>query len=1002
MAVDQEQGAASPSDYRIDVSFPNAADPTNAEPSQGEGAAPPTAEAPLAAEAEAPIDLEADPFGETTGEGEQVVGGLGSIIKQFLKGGADDAATAGAKGADDVGTPPPGQEMSTDVQPPPQEGQVMPEVQLGTTRPLANPAYFEDPGSAEVLERLQAYGRTPPPEGWAQTKQGAETIQDITEVMGKPPSLSWSPAELLKLRQVADAQAKSVKQLADRLNEGLKDGAQPGAEDLAEFEVRSAALIGTQNAIAGLATEAGRILNSLQIRVDSPASVNRQIADIVRQRGGPGTIAERVRQVAEGANPHKDVQRSFAAKTWDEALKWRYNMMLSSVRSHVANMSGNTMSTVYEGILDIATVTNNRLMVRPATRLLAKAGLPVKVQEALPWATVRSGWAGKVTGARAGLNLAYKIATNAPDVHDATGGIGKWMNEMGMRVRGGEEALFGSVPSTPVRKAGVALSTPTRMLEAEDAFFRSVNYWGRLNTLAMDRAGVEAGGDLATRANLYKQYSTNPPDDMVMEARDYAAKLTYTSNPDIYGEIIGGLARAGKRISGHPVGNLILPFVNTPANLTGYVMEQMSAGVLTSPSQLVRNLLGQGTAREQAEAFAKVEIAAGIPFLLYPLWEAGLFTGTGSTNWATNQAMEAKGWKSGALQIDGTYYSLDRLDPMGQILAMYATAFEFAKEQDVESAGNAGLAMFAAVMSTADVLKDRAFLSSIVEFLGAVDKGAAGTKFMLNLTASTAGSFVIPGLVRDARMAADPVSRSLAVDYTTKEGLGGGLWRRFSNIMSNAYPAHSQALPPRIDWKGDIITNEGGAFWRGLLPIPVGTVKADDPTSWLLVNNVAPRKPSHKLMLPGTQGRAVLNFLDLDPEGHIYAKYQQIVGQERQKAVQAITSTSGFRREMELGNIGRDSNAGVLLSRALQKAKRAGDIRALKWLQQGGGTITVGGVRREYDLTNLPEFSDMVDAIKEFQGTGTKTEVQGLQLKKATQPFLPEQLKPQDTAPVRF
>ena len=216
---------------------------------------------------------------------------------------------------------------------------------------------------------------------------------------------------------------------------------------------------------------------------------------------------------------------------------------------------------------------------------------------------------------------------------------------------------------------------------------------------------------------------------------------------------------------------------------------------------------------------------------------------------------------------------------------MYATAFEFAKEQNASNAGNAGLAMFAAVMSTADVLKDRAFLSSIVEFLAAVDKGAAGTKFMLNLTASTAGSFVIPGLARDARMAADPVSRSLAVDYTTKEGVGGGLWRRFGNVVANGYPVASQSGPPRIDWKGDTITNEGGAFWRGVVPIPVGELKADDPTAWILVNNVPARKPSHKMLLPGTGGRAVLNLLDLDPEGHIYAKYQQIVGQEDRKSV---------------------------------------------------------------------------------------------------------------------
>ncbi|GAF96587.1 unnamed protein product, partial [marine sediment metagenome] len=239
--------------------------------------------------------------------------------------------------------------------------------------------------------------------------------------------------------------------------------------------------------------------------------------------------------------------------------------------------------------------------------------------------------------------------------------------------------------------------------------------------------------------------------------------------------------------------------------------------------------------------------------------------------------MESKGWRPNALHIGDSYYALNRLDPMGQLLAMYATGFEFSKEATAKSGGNAALAVMASVLSTADVLKERSFLSGIAQFLSAVDMGAAGTKQFGNLLASSAASFIVPGLARDFRMAADPASRSLVVDYGSNRGLGAGLWDRFTNVIKNAYPGASQGLPPRLDWKGDTITNEGGTFWRGLMPINVGTVRGDDPTSWMLVNGIAPRKPSHKMVMPETQGRVLFNFLDLEPEGHLYAAYQQQV-----------------------------------------------------------------------------------------------------------------------------
>lgn len=977
----------------------------------------------------APPDLEADPFGQFLGAEETQVAGLGqSLLKLFLGGGdaagrkaagegAESAAGRnGAAGAPPGGAPPGGGASQAGAAPggsqgaqvggpltkstPPLEGRLTPpQPVLGTTRPLANPSYFDSPDTQEVLEKLHRYGRTPDPVSWDTTKAKALAV-DVEKVTGRKPGLGWAPEDVLKLRQIADAQARDLKGMADKLQTRVQSGSTPSTEELAEFELASARLVGTQNAIAGLSTEAARLLNSLQIRVDTPDAAARQLADLVRSRGGEETVAARVAAVASAPSPsavHRAARGSWGERAVAGLLKLRYNMMLSSARTHAANVAGSTISSAYEGASDIAAVVTNRLMLRPATRVLAAAGFPARVQEALPWASLQAEASGGLRGLREGLKLAWDIARGAPDIRDPTGGTGKFMSEMGMRVRAGEDAMLSGSGSPVVRGVGQVASTPTRMLEAEDAFFRSVAYRQRLHTLAMDRAHAEAGGDLARRDALYAQYLGAPPETMAQAAREHSARLTFTADTSIYGSLLHAAARVGRTINRHPVGNLILPFVQTPANLTGYVLDKASGGFLT-PGKTVRALLGaEGvTAREQADAWVRVEMAVGLAYLLYPEWEDGRFTGVGSTNWSTRQVMESQGWKPNALRVGDTYYGLERLDPMGQLLAMYASAFEIAKEEEVVGGDNAALAMMAAVLSTGDVLAERSFLSSVTEFLVALDRGADGTKALMDLTASTAASFVIPGLMRDMRMAADPTSRSLQVDYSN--GLGAGLWDRFANVVANATPGASANLPPRIDWKGDVITNGGGAFWRALVPVSVGELKPDDASAWLLVNGIAPRKPSHEITLPGTSGRVAVNLLELDPRGALYAGYQQIVGRERYKAVQAIVSSPPFRKAMEAGDVGPESAAGMKIAQAVGRAKRETDQRFLQWMMEGGGVLDVGPKSYRFDESTFPAMDEVKAAVRRYMTERAPTELPGVEFRHRANAWIPDQLAPSTEA----
>ena len=87
-----------------------------------------------------------------------------------------------------------------------------------------------------------------------------------------------------------------------------------------------------------------------------------------------------------------------------------------------------------------------------------------------------------------------------------------------------------------------------RLLEAGDAFFKNQYFNSKLHFLAERKArydSVHNGADFKTR---YHEILDEPPPSMYKEAQDYAAKMTYTNDPNVYGGILAGLARGAQSL----------------------------------------------------------------------------------------------------------------------------------------------------------------------------------------------------------------------------------------------------------------------------------------------------------------------------------------------------------------------------------------------------------------------------------------------------------------------
>lgn len=899
-----------------------------------------------------------DPFAPTLAEDGTQVAGKGRILRPLLRKlmgrgavreGADEATARAAAGAMGTGE----QDIVTQARVAPTmtpgpKGPYpgMAEVRTGTTRPLPNVDYYESTEAKQVLTMLERHAQQKvagPVQTHAQTAKLAAERQTLLNITGKPAALSWSPEELLTLRNSLEAQAKELDDMTTSLL-ALKqtEGRDPYPAELAQFELASRRLVATNNAVAGLSSEAGRLLNSLRIPATDTGMQIRAMAGTVQEGGGAEAILERMGAVRKaGGDPrkiNKAINDSWREKAWSAILQVRYNMMLSSVRTHAANVAGSTMTGTWEfGVINPLAYMAN-LSERGVRKLAGGPGT-------LPGDIVAPPYVGELRGllrgTRSGIKLAWDIARGAEVPAESM--AGKFINESGMRYRPQDQ---------PTSLVGKTVTLPTRMLEAEDAFFRSTYYNARLDGLAQSMAAAAHPGDAKAAAAAYQALIEAPPEGLHQAAKEYSQKLTFTNDLNIYGNMLGTLAGSVAKLQNSGPLHLIVPFVRTPANLLGYSLEAAGMGPVIKPLRTWQSIVGDDP-RDRAEAIARVTAGAGLMMLLQDMAEKGDITGIGSANYQGVRLLESAGWRQNSLRVGDTYYELNRLDPLGLTMALAASYHELYNERNL-SVTDKTAAAGAMLLQLGDLMLDRSYMSSLGQLVDAVQSGEAGVKQLQALTASTLGtSMITPNVMRDFREATDEFRREQAFD--PKQGVG--ILDRFTKNMRNALPGYSKQLPVALDWRGKPITNDGHYVLRGTMPVRMSEIEAVPATTRaLLENEVLPRKPRTMMTIPGAQGAFQYGLLAADDgEGHVYSYYQQLVGEAREAVVTKVIESSQYEKAVEQGHTGSpDSPAGRALRLALGKAEDLAKLRFMDELEEGASVTLYPGTGAELEVV-LPQ-----------------------------------------------
>jgi hypothetical protein len=778
------------------------------------------------------------------------------------------------------------------------------------------------------------------------------------DIKAKDIATHWTPHELYYLRDTYNRMAHGMAQLARDFNSLMANGGHLDDASLAYFNAAHIQFVAVRDLFYGVRGNAARMLRVLKERPKGADTYewSQSILDTLQMQGGRRNTERAIKLMADyaakgkhGAGKPEGNIHQMSLKIWGEKmgqaiLAVRYNMMLSSWRTHFFNFLGNSASGLYEHLAVSPTrgIINNMAYAKDLAKHHLMGSKAPDPAERYRWTTFSSEWKGHRAAFRDSLALAKEIAMGR-DI-----GEGKVWNELGLRY----DVI--NVPETAFGKLG---TTPVRMLEAGDALFKNQYFSARIHYLADQKARsqqIHEGMDYETQYNWWVE---NADASMEREAKDYAAKMTYTNDPNVYEGILSAVARGAQSAQSSSLAvNFILPFVRTPANLLGFSMQMTGLDSVMAHRSFLDNILSSDH-RIRQEAMAKLTVAAGLWMVVADMVQDGNITGAGPTNWEERKAWEANGWQRNSVKAFGKYVDLSRAAPAGQSLTLMATIIEQLTILNIDE--KEGLAwMGAALMAAADQLKDENYLSTVTDFFVAIDsKDEARWR---SFGASTLNSLLIPNLARDFRRITDPVDRTMK---------SPDLMTQVVKQMQNAYPKFSEDLPPDRDWAGKAKNYYGNAFVRALLPFNVKEpTKQDSASMALAYANIPISTPPTRLDMPGTG-----NFIDLmamdEGDGYVYDKYVQFVGESRGEAVEKLISHNAWQKLVDEDNIGPGSDGETALRRAIAIGSKMGRVKMLQFLidhsgedntyDRGDGTMVT--IRHRFDRK---QYIDLLRAVR--------------------------------------
>jgi len=773
----------------------------------------------------------------------------------------------------------------------------------------------------------------------------------------------WSNTEVGILFNMLEDQSLQMHRFAN----DIKSRNDITPDEIVMWTIMRSRFSATEALLSGVSTGPVGQFSQFQGYVDgmNPMHAAEMIRNYVRDMSGNRGVLQHVKLVAEGdgsaASVSDRVGKDTLQKSIQELMAIRYNFMLKSWRTHVANNIGNLGVAINEQIFVAAgkiAVTNMEFYARRGIRKIPSMRLKVAPEEEAQRMTL-AGWKNSTMGMFGSTGDAlskFAIIMEGgiiPDSPIAYGG--KVSVEAGLRY---------DPHAVPEYFGGKVITSPVRLLEASDAVFKTWAFNGHLygqaevkaRTLAQptDGRGFRVPDDWDFNQRM-DYWVNNPSEGMVNAANLQAQRMTFTNNPeDVYGSLWAGLATSLSNLQNSSIFfQTLMPFVRSPMNIMGY------AGQHAGISGPTYKAIAKGTPTERADAITRLTIAAGLWAYVDMLYEDGKIAGEGHPSWDVNRTREALGIRNNSVRIGDTWVKLDRVDPWAMTLNIMATgldAFSYAENpEEMTSVVASG------IFEVADMAIDRSSINTVSQFLTAVKDN--NLKYGASILAASVGSYVIPNVTRDVREATDPVVRTAAMN--PESSFGTMAWQRMTNQLWNALPLTSRDVAPKILWDGTVQVKGGTPLWRSLVPIEVNEAKVDPATSAILYAQVPIPEPGHTISLPSPNGLTVsLNLSALDDEGWVYTAYKIAIGKNRKEFMDRFIDGEYSNYTSDDQIHGPNSLAAQRISETIQSADKMTRQTFLHEYLAGKDEITVRVPTDQYTRSGKRLYENKVIKLK--------------------------------------
>ena len=269
------------------------------------------------------------------------------------------------------------------------------------------------------------------------------------------------------------------------------------------------------------------------------------------------------------------------------------------------------------------------------------------------------------------------------------------------------------------------------------------------------------------------------------EAKLYALDRVFQNN-----SVLSKKARQLKESLG-PIGDIVLPFTQTPANVMDKLIDYTPGGFVKAITQL--GDIGKGTFNQKlfVDRLGRTLTGAGIGILGYVMAEKGMIVGQSNADKDVAAFEKGLGKNPYAVKIGNHYYTFDWAQPIAGLLAAGADAYKAGKDKkDFISSIGAG------ATAAGNTLLQQSFLQGVLSLMSGYSPVAGLTKAVLGAPLQAA-----PTMTSNIAKQIDPYVRETYDPNPIKQA---------ANKFVAKVPLASKTLPKKVDAMGQDIKQQQG------------------------------------------------------------------------------------------------------------------------------------------------------------------------------------------------